>query len=349
MDLETKCIEYIKNISNTKSVFVLDPINQNTEKIKFFKNKNYNPILKYEKKELPKTFFLKIKQLPNNKYPKLSYFILKNILEEINLRNSCTKKEYTKNSIDFYGVPSENLVSHAKKILKKNIPILEEKTITPQNVVCGLNEYLKSRKLTHWVVKTASITAKAITIPTEKTLKINNKLLFSKNDLIRLKVHEIDTHIMRVENSMLQSQILHFAFPNYLSTEEGLALYSEEMNGVLDQKRMAICAGRVLAVNLALNHSFAEVFEALTAYFDDNDAWDITLRVKRGLTDTSMPGGYTKDYIYLNGYFKIKKYVESGGSIKDLYVAKIGINDLSTIKDLKEIKPPKYLPEYLKI
>ena len=349
MGLETNCIEYIKQISDIRDIFILDPINQNTEKIKFFKNKKYNPVLKYDKKQLQPTFLSKIKQLENNNYKKLSLLILQNQLDELKLFNSCTTKDFTKNSIDFHGIPSDKLILQAKNILENRKILPEEETITPEKIVIELRNYLKSQNIMAWSVKTAPITAKAITVLEEKILKINNNLLFSKEDIKRLKVHEIDTHIMRFENSMLQPEPLQFTFPNYMSTEEGLAIYSEEMNGVLDQKRMAICAGRVLAVNLALTHSFAEVFGELSNYFDDNDAWDLTLRVKRGLTDTSMPGGFTKDYLYLKGYFEIKDYVQNGGSIKNLYIAKIGIGDLSTIKSINGINPPKYLPSYLNI
>ena len=349
MDLEKKCLEYTQNILDIKNIFVLDSINQNTEKTKFFKNKKYNPILKYKKKKIQPTFFSKIKQLETSNYKKLSLLILQNQLDELQLLNSCTTKDFTKNSIKFYGTPSNELISQAKSIIE-NIKITpEEETLTSEEVAFELKNHLKNQNIIGWSVKTAPITAKAITIPTEKTLKINNNLFYSKEELERIKSHEIDTHIMRFENSWNQMPELYFPFPNYLSTEEGLAIYSEEMNNVLDQKRLAICAGRVLAVSLALNNSFADVFEALTKYFDENVAWAITLRVKRGLTDTSMPGGFTKDYLYLKGYFEIKKYVECGGSIKDLYVAKIGIADISTIKNLDRIKPPKYLPSYLNI
>ena len=347
MDLELECNKYIKKISNTKTLFDLDPINQNTEKIKFLKNKNYNPILKYEKKKILNTFFSTIKQFKNNNYKELSLSILKNQLDELELLNSCTKKEFTKKSINFYGIPSDELVLQAKKILKNDTHNLEEETITSKNVADELNLYLENKNISGWIVKTAPITAKAMTVPEEKILKINNQLLFSKEDIIRLKVQEIDTHIMRFENSINQPTTLHFSFPNYLSTEEGLAIYAEEMNGVLNQNRFFICVGRVLAVNLAINHSFAEVFDELSKYFNDDVAWAITLRAKRGLKDTSMPGGFTKDYLYLKGYFEIKEYVKNGGLIKDLYVAKIGINDLSTIKALKGINHPKYLPSYL--
>ncbi len=67
------------------------------------------------------------------------------------------------------------------------------------------------------------------------------------------------------------------------------------------------------------------MYTALCDYFDQEDAFTLTLRVKRGLGDTSKPGAFTKDYLYLDGYYHVKEYVRKGGSLHALYTGKIGI------------------------
>ena len=83
--------------------------------------------------------------------------------------------------------------------------------------------------------------------------------------------------------------------------------------------------------------------------FDEEKSWRITLRAKRGLSDTSEPGGLTKDYLYLDGYYKVKKYIETGHDIKKLYVGKIAIEHVSLVDKMENIVKPRYLPRGEKI
>jgi len=54
--------------------------------------------------------------------------------------------------------------------------------------------------------------------------------------------------------------------------------------------------------------SFVELYEDLEQFIDDPiRRWNHTLRVKRGITDTSVPGGLYKDQVYLEGAYKILK------------------------------------------
>ena len=95
---------------------------------------------------------------------------------------------------------------------------------------------------------------------------------------------------------------------------------------------MKTYAGRVLANDLSLKNSFCAVYNSLLEYFPKNDAWTLTLRAKRGLSDTSKPGAFTKDHIYLKGFLNVKKYAERGGDIKKLYIGKIGIEHVPLLK-----------------
>ncbi len=134
--------------------------------------------------------------------------------------------------------------------------------------------------------------------------------------------------------------------PGYLSTEEGLAAYFEELTGNTDEEKMRDYAGRVIAVNsVCKNLSFREAYEKLRGYgFTEGKAWRLAIRAHRG-------GGYIKDHVYLKGYFQVKKFAEKNGDLKSLYVGKIGIQHLPLVKNLlKEgiLKKPKYLPVFLR-
>ena len=49
-----------------------------------------------------------------------------------------------------------------------------------------------------------------------------------------------------------------------------------------------------------------------------NNAYVITKRVKRGLKDTALPGGYIKDHLYFQGREKVINYLNEGNKLKPL-------------------------------
>jgi hypothetical protein len=75
------------------------------------------------------------------------------------------------------------------------------------------------------------------------------------------------------------------------------------------------------------------MFKFVAQYFDNDTAFDIVARVKRGLIDTSELGGYTKDQVYLKGYLQIRDLPKE--ILKKLYVGKISIQDLQLIEESK--------------
>jgi len=76
-------------------------------------------------------------------------------------------------------------------------------------------------------------------------------------------------------------------------------------------------------------------------------AFRTALKVKRGLEDTSLLGAFTKDFLYFQGYKKIKDFIDHGGQIKDLYIGKFGIDDIKLIQQITGLKEPKLLPKWL--
>lgn len=81
--------------------------------------------------------------------------------------------------------------------------------------------------------------------------------------------------------------------------------------------------------------SFVELFKDLGKYVDNpKKRWKYVLRVKSGLTDTSIPGGLYKDQVYLEGAIDIlknRKVID----FKTLYCGKINLIDLKKPKLIK--------------
>jgi hypothetical protein len=187
----------------------------------------------------------------------------------------------------------------------------------------------------------------AAVVSSKKTVYLKKNSKFPQHFLRRVVVHEIGTHVFRAMNGERQPYRIFFTgLPNYMMTEEGLAVNIEEMYGCLKASTLRAYAGRTIAINLSLQNSFREVFNELKKYFDDDTAWKLTLRAKRGLVDTSRIGAYTKDYLYLEGYYKVKKFLEENGKdgLKKLYYGRIDTEQVPLINNMLGLKEPEFLP-----
>ncbi len=83
---------------------------------------------------------------------------------------------------------------------------------------------------------------------------------------------------------------------------------------------------------------FVDLFNDIEKYIDDKmSRWKFVLRVKRGLMDTSEPGGLYKDQVYLEGAVAIlreRKYLDFHG----LCCGKISLDDMKRLGALKKLK-----------
>ncbi len=120
---------------------------------------------------------------------------------------------------------------------------------------------------------------------------------------MRLKVHVIHTHIRRYQNRTKQPYTpFRYGLPDYLETEEGLAIYNEDVHNVLMAADLKKYALRTLACTWAEQGSLFDVYIKLREFTTENDSWEIDMRVKRGLIDTSVKSGFYKDQLYIMGY-----------------------------------------------
>ncbi|GAG24501.1 unnamed protein product, partial [marine sediment metagenome] len=162
-----------------------------------------------------------------------------------------------------------------------------------------------------------------------------------------LAIHEVGVHVLRAANGYRQPlKIFAIGLPTYLSTEEGLSMYFEEITGNTNNEMLRNYAARVVAVDSLLRDlTFRKTFEKLKSYnFSDEQAWNLTLRAFRG-------GGYIRDHVYLEGYIQVKDFAQKKGDFKALYVGKIGIKDLTLVKDLLKkgiLREAKYIPKFIK-
>ncbi|XP_069763647.1 putative tyrosine carboxypeptidase MATCAP2 isoform X4 [Narcine bancroftii] len=148
--------------------------------------------------------------------------------------------------------------------------------------------------------------------------------------------HEIGTHYIRGLNNNLQpwnnwtGRRKHGLKP-INPTEEGLA----SIHSVLFRKDPFLWRAALLyyTVYQASHMSFSELFLDIGKFVENaNTRWDYCVRAKRGQTDTSQPGCFSKDQVYLDGILKILRHRDSIDFQLLTALGKVSYEDVDRLK-----------------
>lgn len=254
-----------------------------------------------------------------------------------------------------YGLPNHQLLTEAQSILARysTSGVMPVNDMPAEQAAAWMQAALERADIQGWhATPFEPMNATMSVNRLDKQIRIRKDATFAHDALCRLLVHEIGVHVLRYENGVIQPiQLFHNGFTGYIDTEEGLAVYNEENAGVLEADTLRKYAGRVLAAHLALNQSFFEVFQALVPIFGPEMAFEITVRAKRGFTDTAQPGAHTKDIVYLRGYLQVKTHLEQHPEDYPLlFTGKVGVQHLPLVRELLEsgiVTLPTMLPKDL--
>ncbi|XP_058384223.1 putative tyrosine carboxypeptidase MATCAP2 isoform X3 [Diceros bicornis minor] len=165
--------------------------------------------------------------------------------------------------------------------------------------------------------------------------------------------HEIGTHYFRGINNLQQpwnswtGRKKHELKPNN-PTEEGLA----SIHSVLFRKDPFLWRAALLyyTVYRASQMSFCELFKDIGKFVKDpNTRWDYCVRAKRGWTDTSQPGCFSKDQVYLDGILQILRYRETIDFHLLTALGKVSYEDVDRLKGLavtENMRVPHFLQDH---
>lgn len=345
----------------------LNPTNAVAEKRRFLyaytKNRAYNPVFRYKpvSTDLNKLYGLLTSlniTVPTERnerwfFSKHLENKRKRILKKIMCVQHRSYPELSKHSLKIFGRPDTSQVEYARNQFHPDSCSVFSKikdTLSDIEAAKILQKYVVIHNVPWRVKLRKTISSKAGLDSRSKSLLIKTGERFSPEEIDSLAVHEIETHVFRKENGILQDFPFLFGegFAGPPTTEEGLAFFNETQV-THDPRRILIISARTIATHLALQKSFHEVFQELHSLgLPLPYAWNVTLRAKRGLGDTSKPGAFTKDHHYLKGYLDVKKFVDSGGDIRLLYTGKLNISNAESLKKIGiETKEPRYLPRYI--
>ena len=343
------------NVDNKlKLLFHLRPTNLETEKGKFLENFSYNPQFTYpEIKFDPIDLKQRLSNIETDESPLGTIFKEKKeeLVKKIELIERVDHEEFTEKSVALFGRPDDKTIQEAENLLLEagKFDSKDKEDVSCEEAKNEFEKVFKKYRLNNWKVKIKDEMVTNCIAGKNNRLFVRRGSTFSEKSIKDLIVHEIETHILTAEKGKNQPyEIFNRGLANYLITQEGLATYNVTTQNKEGIKNRYKSLALILATDVAMNASFVETFEKILSLgIPIDQALRISLKVKRGLSDTSKKGAFTKDIIYYKGYREVQNFVENGGKIKDLYVGKLNLNDIEEINKIEGLTSPKHLPHWL--
>jgi uncharacterized protein (TIGR02421 family) len=333
----------------------LKPINLKEENTKFLLDPSYNPQFEYKTLSFdPNNFYSRLKRL---EFPDSPIGILwekkaDEITRKIQLLEARDTPEFTKKSLELYGGPDEHLVQEALREIESMPKEFKDKgkTHTAKEAKKLFEKAILDYGLKGWRVRLKEDLVSDAIAGKENTILIRENATFSEDRLKGTIAHEIETHAFTAMNGALQPyKIFQRGLADYLTTEEGLAVYNQELTESSETIKKYWPASSVIGIYEAMKGSFTDVYKRIVELgFGAERAWRVALKAKRGLGDSSQPGAFTKDFVYYKGFKMVKDFVAKGGHLRELYYGKTNMEDLDIVKKVKGLKSPTYLPTHLR-
>ena len=219
----------------------------------------------------------------------------------------------------------------------------------------ALDDYFDARVIT--VVLDPDLIAKAAAGPNR--IRLRAGAAFSDYDRHQLLQHEAFVHSLTALNGQQQTVLpsLSLSSPRTTATQEGLAVFAEQITGSIDIERMKRVSLRIEAVAMALEGAdFLQVFR----YFQDAgqdrvESFTSAQRVFRGVPTT---GGcaFTKDTVYLRGLIGMHTFFRWALKHRKLRLCRMLFAGKMTLADVQrfeplfdsgDLLPPRWLPEWV--
>jgi uncharacterized protein (TIGR02421 family) len=342
-------------LRNFELLAVVNPVNSNSERKKFFKN-NFNrlPTFKYSPIKInpfdlkQRIFSIPIKNIQDIGVRSLYESTISAYSDKIDMIAALNTEKFLYTSLRYFGRPTKTDLFNANYILMlpgipnepKNVP-----TITAKKAMEFFKLALEGYKINAKVEFSNKVISQVMVLNSKKTVLIQPEAKFTMKAMQALMEHEIGVHMLTTINSNHQPlKLFNLGLPKNTLTQEGLAILSEYLSGNISLQRLKKIALRVVAVDMMCNGAdFIEVFSFLVNEFnvEENDAFSITTRIFRG-------GGFTKDYLYLNGFVQIYRLWEDNYDISPLLIGKTSLPFLSTIEEMAEremVKKPQLITQ----
>jgi uncharacterized protein (TIGR02421 family) len=251
-------------------------------------------------------------------------------------------------SMRLYGSPSQELIKEARQMAHEGKRASKEvRDVGVRGLAERFRERLREDQVDGWdVAEDPNGVMLAATDAAHHKIRLKSGSILSTGMVNRLLHHQIGVHVYRSMNGERQPyRLFAVGMDGFLGTEEGLALELEDRMRLMTPDVRRRYAGRVLASSLAPAQNFFDMFRALVEFFPVEEAFTLVQRSKRGISDTSQPGGFIFDHIYLAGRNEVKAL--SVMDLRLLYTGRVAVHHLPLVRELmeqKKILAPAFLP-----
>lgn len=236
-------------------------------------------------------------------------------------------RTFTQKELTNWGMPKDIVAQYCLKELQKDTlhepGVYIDKAFIQNSITQFNNNYqlktpLKVEFSAHFATK-CRVSSEAIyfQLPLRYTLQ-------TYKGLYR---HELETHILRRVNHLQNfgERDINTEM-EFRRTEEGLANLHTHL--FRKDKKIKKTFLSYYSTYLSQRYSFCKMFSILLDLGMSKDrAWNLCLRNKRGLVDTSQPGGFTKDICYLEGTIQVWEWIMNPqNDPKNLYIGRINLD-----------------------
>lgn len=263
------------------------------------------------------------------------------------------RREFTPEELTSYGLPQEKLFNHSMQMLQQHPYYHEtEPVMTEQDVRQQLGKLFEALNLPPLGLRfEPGFIAEASFGGSELRFRLPIQMV--QSTLTAKLNHEIQSHYLRVYNHRRHHWQPNQENRDFRLTEEGLANLHSHLatrSAVLEKSYLTY-----IATYLGQQTDFVSIFNQLREFgLTPDRAWAITAKAKRGTTDTSQPGGFTKDVAYLEGAIMMWHWLQQPeNDPKWLYLGRFSLTELPNIVKLYQEHestdwPPIILPTFFK-
>ena len=190
-------------------------------------------------------------------------------------------------------------------------------------------------------------------------IRLRHGAAFSDYDRHQLIEHEAFVHSLTALNGREQPHLSSLALssPRATATQEGLAVFAEQITGTIDIERMKRISLRIEAVAMAMDGAdFLQVFHYFRdAGQSDADSFTSAQRVFRGVP-TIGGAAFTKDTVYLRGLVSVHTFFRWALRqrklllCRRLFAGKMTLGDVQRLEPLFDsgvLVPPRWLPRWV--
>ncbi|MDA3868260.1 MAG: flavohemoglobin expression-modulating QEGLA motif protein [Salinivirgaceae bacterium] len=342
-----------KLVQNFELLAAIVPKNTNSEKRKFFKSKyTIAPKFIYYPTKINVTRLkMDLLNLPVHSIQDVSVrnmyeAVVAGYFDKLDLVATLGSQKFLYNSLRYFGQPSQrDLQNAAYLLLLPDIPgeAKKEPLIGATEAMEMFRKVIDEYGIQAKVTTSNQIVSRILVLNSKKTILFHPDVMLRKKELVALAEHEIGVHMITTMNANSQKlNIFNVGLPVNTLTQEGLAVLSEFLSGNITIQRLKQLALRVVAVDMMCSGAdYIEVFNEMRQKYrlEETVAYDLVTRVFRG-------GGFTKDYLYLNGFVRILRFWEKHHDLTPLLVGKTSIDFYHTINEMLQremISQPKFI------